>query len=81
MSAYKKQIGGKHYKDHKIQPYEFIQANDLNYLQGVIIKYIVRYKDKNGVEDLQKIIHYCELEIERLNANKQTHIEKYPIAY
>ena len=41
MSAYKKQIGGKHYKDYKIQPYEFIQANDLNYLQGVIIKYIV----------------------------------------
>tara|TARA_R110001592_G_scaffold92239_1_gene269091 strand:+ start:203 stop:424 length:222 start_codon:yes stop_codon:yes gene_type:complete len=66
MSAFKKQIGGSHYKDHKIQPYEFIQENNLSYLQGVVIKYIVRYKDKNGIEDLNKIIHYCELEKERL---------------
>ena len=47
MSAFKKQVGGTHYKDHKIQPYEFIQENNLNYLQGVVIKYIVRYPQKN----------------------------------
>jgi len=70
MNPFKKQIGGTHYKDHKIQPYEFIQANNLDYLQGVIIKYIVRYKDKNGIEDLDKIIHYCELEKERLKNGK-----------
>tara|TARA_R110001632_G_scaffold55353_1_gene135547 strand:- start:230 stop:460 length:231 start_codon:yes stop_codon:yes gene_type:complete len=70
VSAFKKQIGGSHYKEHKIQPYEFIQANSLDYLQGVVIKYIVRYKDKNGIEDLDKIIHYCELEKERLNGTK-----------
>lgn len=66
MSAFKKQVGGTHYKEHKIQPFEFIQANNLDYLQGVVIKYIVRYKDKNGIEDLDKIIHYCELEKERI---------------
>jgi hypothetical protein len=66
MSAFKKQVGGIHYKNHKIQPYEFIQENNLNYLQGVVIKYIVRYPQKNGIQDLEKIIHYCQLEIERL---------------
>ena len=59
------QIGGEHYK-MKIQPYHFIMGNDLNFFQGNVIKYVVRYQKKNGVQDLEKIIHYCELEIERL---------------
>ena len=59
------QIGGEHYK-MKIQPYHFIMGNDLNFFQGNVIKYVVRYQKKNGVEDLKKIIHYCELEIERM---------------
>ena len=75
MSAFKKQVGGTHYKEHKIQPFKFIQANNLDYLQGVVIKYIVRYKDKNGIEDLDKIIHYCELEKERIkNGSKQNDV-------
>jgi len=61
-----RQEGGNHYKKHKIQPYEFITANELSFFQGNVIKYVVRYKDKNGIEDLKKIIHYCELEIEQL---------------
>jgi hypothetical protein len=61
-----RQEGGDHYSKHKIQPYTFITANDLSFFQGNVIKYVVRYKDKNGVEDLKKIIHYCELEIESL---------------
>ena len=61
-----RQEGGNHYSKHKIQPYTFITVNDLSFFQGNVIKYVVRYKDKNGVEDLKKIIHYCELEIERL---------------
>ena len=66
-----KQIGGRHYKSFYIQPYEFISKNKLSFFQGVIIKYVLRYQDKNGIEDLKKIIHYCELEIERLkNGNK-----------
>lgn len=71
LSAFKKQVGGTHYKEHKIQPFKFIQANNLDYLQGVVIKYIVRYKDKNGIEDLEKIIHYCQLEIERIRNDKK----------
>tara|TARA_R110000803_G_scaffold75975_2_gene140348 strand:+ start:694 stop:939 length:246 start_codon:yes stop_codon:yes gene_type:complete len=63
-----KQEGGDHYSKHKIQPYVFITSNDLSFFQGNVIKYVVRYKDKNGIEDLKKIIHYCELEIERLQS-------------
>ena len=61
-----RQEGGDHYQKHKIQPYEFITKNNLSYFQGNVIKYVVRYKDKNGIEDLKKIIHYCELEIEQM---------------
>ena len=57
-----KQIGGKHYK-MKIQPWTFIRENNLNPFQANVIKYAVRYEKKNGIEDLNKIIHYCELEI------------------
>jgi len=61
-----KQEGGDHYMKHKIQPYTFITANNLSFFQGNVIKYVVRYKDKNGIEDLKKIIHYCQLEIEEM---------------
>ena len=61
-----RQEGGDHYKKHAIQPYTFITKNNLSFFQGNVIKYVVRYKDKNGAEDLKKIIHYCELEIESL---------------
>ena len=64
-SASEKQIGGSHYKI-KIQPYTFIMSNGLNFFQGNVIKYVVRYLKKNKIEDLNKIIHYCELEIDRL---------------
>jgi len=57
-----RQIGGKHYK-MKIQPWTFIRENNLNPFQANVIKYAVRYEKKNGIEDLNKIIHYCELEI------------------
>ena len=58
-----KQVGGRHYKFCTIQHYEFISKNDLNFFQGNVIKYVCRYKHKNGIEDLEKIKHYCDLEI------------------
>lgn len=58
------QIGGSHYKNYKIQPVEYIMANNLNYCQANVIKYVTRYKDKNGVEDLEKAKHYIDLLIE-----------------
>ena len=61
-----RQIGGSHYKDFFIQPDEFIAKNDLSFFQGNVVKYVCRYKLKNGIQDLEKIIHYCELEIKKL---------------
>ena len=61
-----KQVGGPHYKSFHIQPYEFISKNNLSFFQGNVIKYVCRYLNKNGIEDLEKIIHYCELEKKKL---------------
>ena len=69
-----KQIGGNHYKDFTIQPYEFISKNNLSFFQGNVVKYVCRYLNKNGIEDLEKIKHYCELEIKKMrdtNAKKK----------
>ena len=55
------QVGGSHYKDLKIQPVEYIHANGFDFLTGNIIKYASRHKNKNGAEDVRKIIHYAEL--------------------
>ncbi len=60
----KKQVGGKHYKQFKIQPVEFIHANDIPYIEGCAIKYICRHKEKNGKEDIQKAIHYLNILME-----------------
>jgi hypothetical protein len=58
------QEGGNHYKDMKIQPIEYIHANNLDYLAGNVVKYISRHKKKNGIEDVKKAIHYCQLILE-----------------
>lgn len=55
------QVGGVHYKSMKIQPVEFILANELGFCEGNIVKYICRYRQKNGVEDLKKVVHYAQL--------------------
>ena len=65
-----KQIGGSHYKSFRIQPYEFISKNDLSFFQGNVIKYVCRYLNKNGIKDLEKIKHYCDLEIKKLKDKK-----------
>ena len=60
-SAMARQVGGNHYKDFKIEPIEFILANNIGYCEGNIIKYICRHAAKGGVQDIDKVIHYCEL--------------------
>lgn len=57
------QIGGDHYM-LPIQPAEFIHKNGLGFLEGNIIKYVVRHKRKNGLEDLKKARHYIDLLME-----------------
>ena len=64
MGAFDSQIGGNHYKSFKIQPVEFIHINGLGYIAGNIIKYVCRYKVKNGIEDLRKARHYIDMLIE-----------------
>ena len=68
LKATDKQIGGKHYKQYKIQPIEFIVKNKLDFIQGNIIKYALRNKvGENPNEKWDKIIHYCELAKELQN--------------
>ena len=57
-------MGGNHYRDFKIMPIEFISKNKLDFLEGNIVKYISRHRNKNGAEDIKKIIHYAELILE-----------------
>lgn len=68
--ALEKQIGGKHYKKQGIQPWEYIEANGLDFFQGNVVKYVTRYKDKSGIEDLEKAKHYIEYMIEKLKKCK-----------
>ena len=63
-SALDTQEGGNHYKDMAIQPIEYITQNKIPYIEANIIKYISRHRDKNGSEDIKKIIHYCEMLLE-----------------
>jgi hypothetical protein len=64
MRSFKKQVGGSHYKNYKIQPVEFIIKNNIGFVEGNIIKYILRFKEKGGVQDLLKAKHYIELLID-----------------
>ena len=63
-SALQTQVGGSHYKDAAIQPIQYIHANNLDFIQGNIVKYITRFREKNGKQDLIKIKHYIDLLIE-----------------
>lgn len=63
------QVGGDHYSKMKIQPIDFITANGIGYIEGNIIKYVCRYKSKNGVEDLKKAQHYLQMLIEQEEKN------------
>ena len=66
--ADEKQIGGNHYRSFIIQPWTFIRKNGLNPFQANVIKYVCRYLFKGKtIEDIDKIIHYCELEKQHLN--------------
>ena len=58
------QVGGDHYKKLKIQPIEFIHANNLPFIEGNIVKYITRWREKNGIKDLEKVKHYVDLLIQ-----------------
>jgi len=58
------QVGGTHYKDKAIQPWDYIASNDMGYLEGNVVKYVSRWKEKGGVQDLKKAMHYLTKLIE-----------------
>lgn len=66
-SELRKQIGGSHYNRHRIQPIDVIDEYGMGFLDGNVLKYIMRYPDKGGTEDLRKAIHYLEMLIEKEN--------------
>ena len=58
------QIGGDHYAKMTIQPVEFILKNNIGFAEGNVIKYVSRWREKGGVEDLKKARHYLDMLIE-----------------
>jgi len=70
IRANAQQVGGAHYATKAIQPWDYIVANNLGYLEGNIVKYVSRWKDKGGVEDLKKAQHYLQKLIEVTEKSK-----------
>lgn len=64
------QVGGSHYQDFTISPAEFLHKNKVGFLESNAIKYLLRHKSKNGLEDLKKAKHYIDLIIEYEYENK-----------
>lgn len=60
LPANEVQVGGDHYKKNAIQPWDYITSNQLGYLEGNIVKYVSRWKDKGGRQDLEKAKHYLD---------------------
>ena len=81
MSAYDKQIGGKHYQKFSIQPSKFVIENELLFPEGNVIKYICRHRYKGGKEDLEKAIHFIEMIIERDYKNIEAPTESWVDGY
>lgn len=66
------QIGGDHYKKLKIEPIEYIMANQIGFCEGSAIKYLTRWKDKGGVEDLYKARHFIDILIDAEETKNET---------
>ena len=61
LSPQETQIGGSHYKDMAIQPADYIMKNGLGWAEGCAISYISRWRQKGGIQDLEKAIHTLQL--------------------
>ena len=76
MSANDKQHGGQHYKRMSIQHWDFVLANGVPYMEAQVIKYLCRWREKNGLEDLWKAQHFLEKLIEWETQQEQTNDPK-----
>ena len=64
MTSKNQQVGGYHYCKMAIQPAEYAQLNNLNFIEGCVVKYVSRHRNKNGAEDIKKAIHFLNLLLE-----------------
>lgn len=64
MKANDVQQGGDHYRNKTIQPWDYIAANNIGFFAGNAIKYLTRWSEKGGVEDLKKAQHFIQKLIE-----------------
>ncbi len=64
MTELSHQLGGDHYLKMAIQPIEYILANELGFVEGAVVKYVSRWKEKGGIEDLEKALHLLKMLIE-----------------
>lgn len=72
-----KQVGGTHYSDMNMQPIEFITANNMDFIDGNIVKYASRHRKKNKDEDLKKVVHYAILALKCDYGYTQDDVEKF----
>ena len=63
-TAFERQEGGDHYRQMFIQPVEYIHRNGITFIEGCVIKYVSRWRDKGGINDLEKARHFLDLLIE-----------------
>lgn len=73
MAANDRQHGGTHYQK-AIQPWDFVAANGIGFFEGNAIKYLARWRDKGGIEDLKKALHYIEKLIEIETVKQATEV-------
>lgn len=66
IKTIKDKINPSYYKDMKISPIEYITENNIDYVIGNVIKYVSRYQNKNGIEDLKKAKWYIDYKIKEL---------------
>ena len=69
-NANERQVGGDHYKGKPFEHWDVVIEHDLDYFQGQVTKYLMRWKKKNGLEDLMKARHYLDKYIEAVEAGK-----------
>jgi hypothetical protein len=74
------QVGGDHYKTKGLQPWDAIIEWKMGFLDGNALKYLVRFRDKGGVEDLMKARHYIDKLIE-VETNEPDIKSKKPIPH
>ncbi len=73
LDPHYRQVGGDHYMNGKLQPWDIIDDFDLNFYEGNALKYLLRKKGSR-VEDLLKAIHYLEKEIQNINDKEETDV-------